>query len=283
MGAKRSQTRLRILTKQLHELIQPHGGTLQGARFLVETKSVKIEEARRRIELMKQAGIKGVTRNLGASKRDFEEMIKRKKGVGVERLSPKQKASYMLLIMNEILPEQAIQLATIKGVNVSSFEKRLAVLKRKLDFSKYGVNRLPSKLYSQLIHLDSYRMQKPLRAKILRPLENANARRILYVAFPQWKKMKHVYGLIEARTVLAKLEYLLEKGKMPYEKYLRQYSLEQLPTVIPSIEPIDPKLSEWILSKIKQARKEGLNKAELEWVLQKLKKVEIPENNKKLG
>jgi hypothetical protein len=152
--------------------------------------------------------------------------------------------------------------------------KKAFILKQKLDMARYGVSQLPEHMYSTLLHLDSFRMQKVFRTQLLKPIENANARRILLSAFPQWRQMGQVYGVVEARTVLAKVEYLVKQGRVPFEKYLRQYSLERLRKIAPRIEPIDPKLREIILSRIRQARRGGLSPKELKAVFEKLKQRE---------
>jgi len=274
--AARDPKKVASLIRDVHAQIKPLGGSKKGAEFLVRMRHRSLAEIRQRIKLMADANVHiGTILALSLPRGEFENLAARKSAEGVDRLLPKQKQVYGILTWSGMDHKRALELASFKDANLGWYTPRFNVLEQKIDQKKYGVGKLPGEVFPLVLHLNAHRLGRFIRAAILPVIENANAARILDVAFPSWRKTPQIFGKISPRVVLAKFEFLVEAGVVPYGKHLRQYSLEELKTVAPSLQKLNPALQKWMLGKLKEARQGGLSEGQQAALLEELKQVKV--------
>jgi hypothetical protein len=170
-------------------------------------------------------------------------------------LTLKQRNAFSFLRKLMVPEEMALRMCKTQVASRELFLKiAKAIASIELDPKKYGVKRVPLRLFWRVMDLPPTKMRRYIEARILADLENTHSRKVLDGVFPLWGKVRQI-AKMEPRTILAKVEWLITNGVSLHGRYIRQYSLEQLEQVKGQLQKMAPEEQRTMKQRLTQARK----------------------------
>jgi len=248
--------------KQMHNLIKPYGGAEKVARYLVEHRHVSLGQIESRLETAERVGLvekggdgKGLIHLIGRTQPHFLQRVKlRQNG-----MSDKQRIALDFLTKKLCIPQElALKLSSTHVASESVFKERARVIASiELPVEKYGVKRIPLSLYKNIIHLPPTKIKRYVEGMVLRVLENRFSSKILDSVFPLWKRFAQLKG-IEPRTILAKVEYMIQEGIALSGRKIRQYSIQELKQRKTELDKMTPLEKKTFIERLAQARTDAI-------------------------
>jgi macrodomain Ter protein organizer (MatP/YcbG family) len=219
----------KLVALEIENKLGAFNGSWAIARHLAVNRHMSAQRIEARLAVAEAVGLvkRGESNGLaylGLTQPMFAEKI-RAAQVG---LTLKQRDALSFLVGIMVPKEMALRMCKTQVASRDLFLKRAKTIASiKLDPKKFGVERVPLHLFWKVIELPPTKMRRYIEAKILRDLENNHSRKVLDAVFPVWTKMRQV-AKMEPRTILAKVEYMINEGIALSGRKIRQYSLEEL-------------------------------------------------------
>ncbi len=248
-----------IITWNVHDLIAPFGGTKALAKQLVHVRHMSAGKVESRLKTAENIGLakqggdgKRLRYILDATNPTF---LKRIQAINIG-MTDKQICAYKFLITLKVPPQQAQKLCQTQMASRELFLTRAKeIAKFELSSEKYGMSKIPVTLIKHFIHLPPSKIKRFLeKSPIMRKLQNEHSAKVLDAIFPLWSRIGQLKKIAPI-TVLAKVEYLINNGILLHGRYIRQYSLEQLPKVKNTLQKMTEGEKLTMLQRLEQARK----------------------------
>jgi hypothetical protein len=133
--------------------------------------------------------LKGLRYKLSLSEKDFEALLVRFESK--HKLNKGQQKLFDFMRKKGVSVRIAVKIASNKAYHAKQIPEKIAFFESfKLDPKVYGVTKIPVKYYQVALETPLNELRKGIKKRVLMPLEDAHAEKLLDDALPGWRNVK---------------------------------------------------------------------------------------------